>query len=159
MKNVKISIDNLVRQTLPWYKRLPSRLAWLRVLLYPLLCLFEQFDTWRRRTRLLINVTSQVKVLESYLRDKYGDIRIGISTFTEGALNLGLEIEGETHRADIALESEGGGVLLPLEGEMREAFGDVDFIVYIPAGINYDAIRADIERFRQAMVKYKIIQQ
>ena len=40
----------------------------------------------------------------------------------------------------------------------REQFGDVDFIVHIPAGVDAEQIRADIEKYRAALTTYKIDQ-
>lgn len=57
----------------------------------------------------------------------------------------------------IGLETE-TMVDVPLDGEIRERFGDADFIVYIPAGIDINLIRAEIENYKQALTKYKIIQ-
>jgi hypothetical protein len=41
---------------------------------------------------------------------------------------------------------------------VRERFGDVDFVVYLPAGVDAERVTADIERFRQALTKYGIVQ-
>lgn len=161
--NPKLNIDNYVRQHLPWHKRLPVRLALLRALLSPLRQLFDLFDRWRHSTRLMMNVSSQVRVLEGYLQDKYGSVFIRVVTYDEQALAIGLEEEGDTHGVympyDQGEESEEQAPEVPLEGELREVFGDADFIVYIPVGIEIEDIRADIERFREALIKYKIIQQ
>mgnify|MGYP005962709651 CR=1 FL=1 len=162
--NPKLNIDNYVRQLLPWHKRLPARLALLRALLSPLRQLFDVFDQWRHSTRLMMNVSSQVRILEGYLQDKYSDVFIRVVTYDEQALTIGLEEEGDTHGIYFPYDQEeadddGQAPEVPLEGELREVFGDADFIVYIPQGIEIEDIRADIERFREALIKYKIIQQ
>ncbi len=46
-----------------------------------------------------------------------------------------------------------------LEGEMRRRFGDADFIVYVPASVDPALVTAELERYRQALVTYKIVQQ
>lgn len=58
----------------------------------------------------------------------------------------------------IGLESENRFAEVPLETEVRDQFGDADFIVYIPASVDINLIRAEIEKYKQALVTYKIIQ-
>lgn len=153
---MKLEIDNLVRQLIPPHKRLINRLAWLRALLSPLKPLFADFHLWRKDTRMMVNVNSQVKVLEGYLKVKYNQpISIKIVTFDDGLLSVGLRSEGRLVHPPFDINV---GVAIPLPGEIRESFGDVDFIVYIPLGVETDLLRADIEKYKMALVKYKIIQ-
>ena len=158
--NSKININNLVKRLLPWYKRQPIRLAILRALVSPLSILWRDFDKWRDDTRMIVNVNSQVAVLEGYLKKKYNQpLSIKIVTYDDGALEVGLIQEGEVNRVDVPTDSQEGGkpAPLPLDGEIRDRFGDVDFIVYMPKGVDIDMIRADIERFKQALITYNII--
>ena len=155
---MKINFDNLVRQLLPPHKRQPVRLMLLRAFAHPLADLFADFGKWRDDTRMMVNVNCQVKVFEGYLRKKYQEpISIKIITFSDGLLLVGLEEEGTTMMPSIGLETE-AMVDVPLDGEIRECFRDADFIVYIPAGIDIDLIRAEIENYKQALTKYNIIQ-
>lgn len=160
MQTTRIDYRNLVRQLLPTHKRQPVRLWWLRGLLSPLETLFASFDKWRSDTRMIVNVTSQVRVFEGYLRKKYNEpIAIKVVTYDDGLARVSLRVEGAAQRIRTALRNEPERQLLPLRGEIRERFGDADFIVYIPTGVDADLIRAEIERFKQALVQYKIIQQ
>lgn len=153
--NTKVKFSNLARQLLPTHKRQPVRLWWLRGLLAPMQALFEAFDKWRGNTRMIVNVTSQVAVFEGYLRKKYGQpVAIKLVTYSDGGLHVGLEREGQ----HAAVGADDMGVRVPLIGEIREQFGDADFIVYIPAAVDVESIRADIERFKIALARYKIIQ-
>lgn len=98
-------------------------------------------------------------MLEGYLQRKYSEMTsIKVVSFDDGAMLMGLEEEalGVYFSYD---ESEGEGVEVPLEGEMRSMFDDVDFIVYIPTTIEITDVIADIEQFKLANVKYKITQQ
>lgn len=157
--NPTINILNLVRQLLPPHKRQPIRLALLKSFLNPLETLFKDFYIWRENARMMINVNSQVKIFEGYLRKKYNQpIAIKIITFSDGLLLVGLESEGEAMMPVIGLESENRFAEVPLETEVRDQFGDADFIVYIPAEIDINLIRAEIEKYKQALVTYKIIQ-
>ena len=160
MRTFRIDYRNLVRQLLPTHKRQPVRLWWLGRLTAPLAGLFTDFETWRDDTRILMNVTFQVRVFEGYLRKKYGQpVAIRVETYEDGGLRICLEEEGDTQRLDLALEAEGTPAAeVPLEGELREQFGDVDVVVYIPQGVDIEQVVADVERFKQALVKYKIIQ-
>jgi len=159
--NIKLNIDNLVKQLLPWYKRQPVRLAILRAMVSPLRLMWADFDRWRDDTRMTINVNSQVAVLEGYLKKKYNQpVTITIVTFDDGALEVGLIEEGETFAINVPLENETElqqAPVVPLDGEIRAQFGDVDFIVYIPIELDVDLVTADIERFKQALIKYKIV--
>lgn len=155
---MKINFTNLVRQLTPVHKRQPMRLALLRAFIAPLQLLFDNFNQWRSDTRMTINVNSQVKILEEYLRRKYNEpISIKIVTFDDGLLMVCLESEGQLMMPEIGYTDEKMADL-PLSGEIREQFGDCDFIVYIPAGLELDLIRAEIEKYKQALIAYNIIQ-
>lgn len=157
--NPTINILNLVRQLLPPHKRQPVRLALLKSFLNPLETLFKDFYIWRENVRMMINVNSQVKIFEGYLRKKYNQpIAIKIITFSDGLLLVGLESEGAAMMPAIGLEQENRFAEVPLETEVRDRFGDADFIVYIPASVDINLIRAEIEKYKQALVTYKIIQ-
>lgn len=160
MQTTRLNYRNLVRQLLPAHKRQPARLWWLRALVAPLAALFAAFDKWRSDTRMIVHVNSQVQVFEGYLRKKYGHpVAIKLVTYDSGLARVALRIEGASLRLSPALRSETVRQPLPLRGEIRERFGDADFIVYIPAEVDIDLIRAEIERFKQALVRYKIIQE
>lgn len=46
---------------------------------------------------------------------------------------------------------------IALEGEGGKSFEDVDFIVYVPPGVNLNLVMAEIERYKIADRTYKII--
>lgn len=156
---MKVDFINLVRQLLPPHKRKPFRLAFLQSCITPLHELFLSFSEWRDNTRMMINVNCQVRVFENYLRKKYKEpIAIKVITFDDGLLLVGLEEEGITMMQPIGLESENLFIDAPLENEIRDRFGDADFIVYIPSSVNKILIESEIEKYKQALTKYKIIQ-
>ena len=108
---------------------------------------------------MMVNVNCQVKVFESYLRKKYKEpIAIKVVTFDDGLLLVGLEEEGMTMMPAIGLEEENTFAGVPLDGELKERFGDADFIVYIPSSVDKILIEAEIEKYKQALTRYKIIQ-
>ncbi|MEG1572835.1 MAG: hypothetical protein RR328_04705 [Bacteroidales bacterium] len=156
---MKINFPNLIRQLLPPHKRQPTRLTWLQGCIAPLQGLFNGFDAWRSNTRMMINVNSQIKIFESYLQIKYKEpIAIKIVSYDDGLLSVSLESEGATQQPEIGLSSETIHKPIPLVGEIRERFGDTDFLVYVPQNIDLNLIRAEIEKYKQALIKYKIIQ-
>lgn len=156
--NPKLNIDNLIRQQLPAHKRQPNRLRVLRALLAPLRELFTLFDAWRANIRMTINVNSQVIILEGYLRRKFNEpITIRIVTFDDGLLPVGYHAEGRTMMQPIGFYPESPPPI-PFAGEVQTLFGDADFIVYIPAWLDIEAVRAEIERYKKATAIYKIIQ-
>ena len=92
------------------------------------------------------------------LQKKYNAPTIHIETYGDGLLLIGLEREGIAMQPEIGLEHEDVVAKIPLENELRGQFGEADFIVYIPAGVDADLIRTEIEKYKQALTKYKIIQ-
>lgn len=160
MKTYHIDFRNFVQQFLPEHKRQPVRLLVLRAFVRPLTELFATFSLWRDQTRRLLNVTNQKGVLEEFLRYKYDAVQITIESYRETGFALGLRPEGAGVAASVGRNSaEGTPAVIPLRGEKREQFGDVDFIVRIPAGVDAGQVRADIEKYRAALTTYKIEQQ
>lgn len=157
--NVNVLFANLVRQLLPPHKRQPQRLVMLQAFVLPLTRLFAAFSEWRTNIRMLVNVNSQVMVFEGYLRKRYREpVAIKIVTFEDGLLPVCLEEEGTTLQPSFGDEAT-EMVSIPLDGEMRQLFGDVDFVVYIPKGVDADLIGAEVEKYKQALTTFKIIQQ
>lgn len=136
------------------------RLKWLSCLLSPLMDLWVAFQTWRTSTRMLVNMNSQIGVLEGYLRNKYNEpIAIRIESYADGLLWVPLASESEAQQPEFHSDYTQVPVPeIPLQFEIRDRFSDVDFIVYIPVTIDKALIQAEIDTYRQALIKYKIIQ-
>lgn len=118
----------------------PSRI--LRAFVKPLADLFAAFSLWRDETRKLLNVTNQEGVLEQFLRNKYGAADITIESYRETGFAVGIRSEGVGVAVPVGLNrGEGTPAVVSLRGENREQFGDVDFIVHIPAGVDAEQIR------------------
>lgn len=156
--NPKIDFDNLVRQMVPSHRRQPVRLSLLRALVRPLTGLFGGFDRWRDDVRMRLNLTGQIKILEGYLRAKYDPtLSIRIVSNDPRLLPVGLKQEGKTHFVAVGLKGE-RRVGVALKNEIYDRYGDADFLVFIPAGVDIEAIRIEIEKYRPAGINYKIIQ-
>lgn len=155
-----IDIRNLVCQLVPPHKRLPVRLAWLSSLLAPLVDIWISFYAWRANARMMVNVNSQVAVLEGYLRKKYNQpVAIKIESYTDGLLWVPLASESDALQPAFGSSfGEEPSPEIPLKDELRGRFDGYDFIVYIPSSVDRTLVEADIEKYRQALIKYKIIQ-
>lgn len=154
--NPVINYDNLVRQLTPPHKRQPTRLELLRTFITRLKELHAEFYLWRDDIRMMVNVNCQVMVLEGYLRKRYREpFAIKVLTYDDGLLAVGMEAEQMMPGIG---NDETSWVGIALEGELREQFGDSDFIVYIPQHIDKGLITAEIEKFKQVLTTYKIIQ-
>lgn len=160
--NAKINYNNLVRQLLPAHKRQLGRLRLLRAMVAPLRELFLSFAAWRSDARMQINMTGQVGVLEGYLRTKYGMGSIEIYPYADRGFAVGLREEGTSHATPLGIgRQEGSPGAVPLRGELEFQFDGCDFIVYVPTTDPriLEVMRIDIERYKQAIVTYKIVQQ
>lgn len=159
-----INIRQLAYQLLPPHKRKPNRVNWLVSLLAPLAQLWDEFYTWRANKRMMVNVNSQLLVLQGYLCKKYNQpFDIYIESYSDGLPWIALNLEeSEEMIPEIGLlEEDGDHEKIPLRDEIRTAFNGVDFKVYIPKGvegISKELIAAEIEKYRQALVKYEIIE-
>lgn len=168
MKTMELNIRNLIFQLVPFHKRLPNRLAWLNSLLAPLMKLWDDFHAWRIKTRMMVNVNSQRMVLENYLQIKYNTTSIRIENYSDEMFLFALSSESESLQPEIFStydpeEDRDDIPHIPIHDERLNRFEGVDFIVYIPGMENKEEeekkreqIKADIERYRQALIKYRI---
>ncbi len=164
-----INIRHLVYQLLPPHKRQHNRVNWLVALLKPLSDLWENdilksdpwdgFYAWRANKRMMVNVNSQLLVLQGYLRKKYKEpVRIYIESYSDGLPWVALNLEeSEQLLLQTGLSGE-EHERVPLKDEIRTRFNGADFKVYIPKGLDKALIAAEIEKYRQALVKYEIIE-
>lgn len=164
MINPKINFPNLVRQNVPEHKRQTNRLLLFGALIHPLRATLSEFERWREDIRIQINMTGRVGVLEGYLRTKYNSTAIRIENYPEAGLAIGLRVEGVTHAVPVGMgpgTADGSvAAAVPIRGEVELQFEDADFVVYVPASFSdatIEAIRRDVDRFKQALVKYKIM--
>lgn len=147
--NIILNFKELIRQYVAPHRRQPNRLAWLWSLV-DLDGVWQSFSDWRDYYRYKVHVTSQHRSLEGHLNKTFcGGILI--KSYEDQFLAIGLNSE-PAHWAlfepmqEIALEGEGG-----------QSFKDVDFIVYVPEGIDLSLVRAEIERYKIADRTYKIV--
>lgn len=158
---MNININNLVYQLIPPHKRLPLRTRWLRTLTRPLDSLWTEFDRWRSETRMMVNVNCQKLVLEGYLRKKYKrqDVSIKIEDYDDQllAVSKNQEESEETMPEFMLRETDPETPAIPMQGEIRLRFKNVDFVVHIPEDLDEELIAAEVEKYKQAQIKYMII--
>lgn len=153
---MKINYHNYIKQLLPPLKRLPARLDWFQSLLQPLIYLWLAFVEWRNYQRMLVNVYCCRIVLEGFLRAKYGTQEIFVTNSRSGIPKIGLRAEGRTSMRRIGLRSEVSRLRTLLRSEGNTSL-DVDFIVFIPANVLVDSVRADIELYKPVFATYKMV--
>ncbi len=148
--NIILDFKELIRQYVAPHRRQPVRLAWLQALV-DLDGLWTSFAAWRDYYRYKVHVTSQHKSLQGHLNKTFGG-GILIKSYDDQFLDIGLNSEPahwvlfDDPMPEIALEGEGG-----------HSFDDVDFIVYVPQGVDLNLVRAEIERYKIADRTYKIV--
>ena len=147
--NIILNFKELVRQYVAPHRRQRVRLGWLWALI-DLESVWLVFAAWRDYYRYKVHVPSQHRSLEGHLSKTFGG-GILIKSYEDQFLAIGLNSE-PAHwvlfepMQEIALEGEGG-----------QSFQDVDFIVYVPEGIDLSLVRAEIERYKIADRTYKIV--
>ena len=147
--NIILNFKELIRQYVAPHRRQPNRLGWLWSLV-DLGGVWQSFSDWRDYYRYKVHVTSQHRSLEGPLNKTFGG-GILIKSYEDQFLAIGLNSE-PAHwvlfepMQEIALEGEGG-----------QSFKDVDFIVYVPEGVDLNLVRAEIERYKIADRTYKIV--
>lgn len=147
--NIILNFKELIRQYVAPHRRQPNRLGWLWSLV-DLDGVWQSFSDWRDYYRYKVHVTSQHRSLEGHLNKTFSG-GILIKSYEDQFLAIGLNSE-PAHwvlfepMQEIALEGEGG-----------QSFKDVDFIVYVPEGIDLSLVRAEIERYKIADRTYKIV--
>lgn len=148
--NIILNFKELIRQYVAPHRRQTVRLSWLRALL-DLESVWDAFAEWRDYYRYKVHVTSQHRSLQGHLNKTFGG-GVLIKSYEDQFLDVGLNSEPahwvlfDAPMPEIALEGEGG-----------QSFRDVDFIVYVPEGVDLNLVRAEIERYKIADRTYKIV--
>ena len=154
MRKLSINFLKLILQLLPPHKCQPVRLFILRSLI-DLFPVYGGFDKWRSQQYRLINMNSQKKVLESYLRMMIHP-SVLILTYTETLVLISLFVEEQL--ISVGLEEE-DTVLFPLLGEITNSLDGFDFVVIVPAGTDVEKTKIEVEKFNAIDKHYKIMVQ
>ena len=153
MRKICVNFLSLVLQLLPPHKCQRIRVFILQCLV-DLTSVYDSFDDWRAEQYRLLNMNSQVKVLESWLRRKIHSL-IQIHSRRDGLLLISLIAEQQLTPIGFMNENPQE---LPLLIEMSDDWFTVDFIVIPPPGdVDMEALRVEIEKFKPMDKTYKII--
>lgn len=147
--NIILDFKEIIRQYIAPHRRQSVRLGWLRALV-DLDGVWQSFAAWRDYYRYKVHVTSQHRSLQGHLVKTFGS-GILVKSYEDQFLAVGLNAE-PAHWVLLEPMQE-----IALEGEGGQRFKDVDFIVYVPQGVDLNLVRAEIERYKIADRTYKIV--
>ncbi len=148
---LEFDLHKYIQQYLPPVLRKERLVNLLYALIYPLYTLWLKFKEWTAGQEYLLNISPTVLQLQEYLNDLYDPVqrRILIKHNNVTGIEIPLESEGyETIYIGLMDETDTISAEIPLEGEVAENYGQ--FMVFIPLGINTEAVR-------QTVIKYKLI--
>ena len=127
-------------------------LAWLNVLVSPVVYIYGLFTTYMAGVIYGLNITSQVCFMEKALNDTFDTVarRIYISdpVYDDPVY---LYLDDEEKPVWLYLDSEARPLWLYLDSEVY-ADGGVQFVVYVPAGLVYDT-----NRMKALINKYRLV--
>lgn len=153
-----IDLKKIVKWLTPYFLWKPKQTAWLTILLFPLIWLYEQFLTYRTAMLREATTNSQVIRLTRSLRDRYNNESIYISHFSDyiNQAFVYLELEGSFDTFDYL----SGEAHLPADYDfMQTEYEDqFDFVVRIPAVLTAqaDAITAYVNKYKLASKRFKV---
>jgi len=130
-----IDFNKIIRWLMPHYLVKPKHVAWLTVLLSPIIWLYNQFLVYRSAKLLEATINSQVNRFTKALQQTFGNTGIFIlhpSAFLTQSF-IYLEIEGATPQFDyLAIENH-----TPIDYDyvQLEYDSQIDFIVRVPAAL------------------------
>lgn len=158
MKIFNTDINQLGVLLLPTFLRKPVILAFLRVLLSPVLFLFSLFSKNRDNNLYQLQITPQVCYLEKMLNDRYDpqERRIYI---TDGEMRDTdyLYLQSELQDEYIFLESEKKDEYYFLENEI--GFSGATFIIHVPQAVSFNEneMRGLVNSYKLTTRSYDIV--
>ena len=137
---------------LPEHKRQPKRLLLFGWPFGELTALFATFKVWRAEVFYRVNVTGQEISLQTYLNRVISGAnnQIRIENFNDWGVWVQLSTEqGESYMISEYCEAAARGEFTPLT--------DVDFYVYIPAGVIASDVARIVNQYKLAGKRYLIV--
>jgi hypothetical protein len=147
-----IDFGKLLERMLPAHKRQPKRLLLFGWPFGELTALFNAFKAWRADVFYRVNVTGQVISLQTYLNRVVAGANnlIRIENFNDWGVWVQLSTEeGDSYMIADYCESAARGEITPLT--------DVDFYVYIPAGVIASDVARIVNQYKLAGKRYLIV--
>lgn len=153
-----VDFNRIIEHLTPHFLKKSKHLAWLKVLLSPVVWLYDQFLTYRTAKLKEATINSQVVRFTRALRDYFGSELIEIihsGDFLNQAF-IYLEIEGATAEYDyLPIEAHE-----PVDYDYTQAEFDSenDFTVRIPAAMNgqQDAVIAFVNKYKLAGKRFNV---
>jgi hypothetical protein len=153
-----IDLNKIIRWLMPHYLVKPKHIAWLTVLLSPVVWLYAQFLTYRDAKLLEATINSQVNRFNLALQQTFGNNGIFIlhpSAFlTQNYIYL--ELEGATPEFDyLAIDAH-----TPVDYDFLqlEYDSEIDFIVRVPTALAsmQDVIAAFVNKYKFYDKRFRI---
>lgn len=153
-----IDINKLVKWLMPHYLFKPKHYAWLKVLVAPLVWLYDQFLIYRAAKLREATINSQVNRFTQALQETFSNAGIYIlhpGVYLDQAF-IYLEIEGATPEFDyLAIDAH-----TPVDYDALQSEYDVetDFIVRVPVALTsmQDQITAFVNKYKYYGKRFKI---
>lgn len=153
-----IDINKLIQWLTPHFLNRQKHIAWLQVLLFPVVWLHAQFLLFRAAKLKEATINSQVHRFTRALRDQFGSEEIFIIHFGDYLAQafIYLEIEGAFLEFDY-LDAE-NHVPVDYDATQAEYDNEYDFIVRISASLTgqQEAIAAFVNKYKLAGKRFKI---
>lgn len=162
MKSLRASFIYLVRYLLPFHKRTQIRLIFLRLFANKVDALMNKIHNFKTIVRRSINITAQTIILQYHLNDTFDPIlrRILIKHYNDQGLFIGLISDGIENYVPLKLLSEiqenYNEIILALKNETNQTI-NADYLIYAPTSININQLIFELDKYRLAGKKYKIV--
>jgi hypothetical protein len=159
-KRYQLNQQALIQSLLPSLLRQPRHLAWLEVLLSPLLTLYEQFADHMATTTRELSYNGQTMLLEKALNDRFDPAfrRIRIINADTELEPVYLNFVSEEQNMSIVHFANEGQPLLYVS-QWIDYTNQVGFTVRVPRGLaaQEDVLQARIKQLKLALVRHTIL--
>lgn len=153
----EFDVYEFLRRSLPQHKRQTNRLALFDWSISQITTLWTSFRAWRKEMIYESNITGQRLPLINLLNRRVPGAGGGITIieYVDGGIFLST-IEENSDVAELSLVSEDSDYKqVARRGEKTTAI-DGDFLVLVPAGVNYDIVRNIVDRYCIAGFEYEV---
>lgn len=147
----------LLQWQLAYQLRLPKMIAWLNIVVSPVIYVYQLFLKYRKNKLYELSITPQVCRMEALLNDSFDFTLRRI--YIDDALEyppLYLYQDAELKPVYLYQDSENAPQYLFTDGESA-ALAD-DFIIFVPVALVYDSLqmRSLVKNFKLPGMKFKI---
>lgn len=155
----KVNFNVLAIQLLPTFLRKPALMAFVQVLMKPIIALYDDWIIVRDENIFRLYHTGQVCHLRKSLNAKFDERNQGIEIGTGSMYNTTyVYTEGEGFEKYLNLEKDPGTIWLRTEVETADT--GLDFIVSVPSAIyqtRLEGIEAHVKFYKAGGIRSKVI--